>query len=184
MLKKILIVVVVLIVVLLIVIAMRPDSFKVTRSATIAAPPVVLYEQVTDFHKWEAWSPWAKLDPNAKNSFEGPTSGVGSKFSWDGNNEVGAGSMVISEVRTNEYVKIQLEFIKPFKGSSIAEFTFTPDATQTNQTWVSWSMSGQNNFMSKAMGLFMDCDRMMGGYFEKGLEQLKTVAETPAKSQP
>lgn len=181
MIKKILIGIAVVIIILIVVIVMRPDDYHTTRSATIAAPPAVLFEQVNDLHKWEAWSPWAKLDPNAKFSYEGPASGVGAKFNWAGNNDVGEGNMTVAESRPNEYVKFQLEFIKPFKGSSIAEFTFKPDGAQTNQTVVSWSMSGKNNFIAKAMGLFMDCDKMLGGYFEKGLANLKTVAESSEK---
>ena len=100
-----------IIAVLCVVIAMQPDDFKVApRSATMAAPPAAVFEQVNDFHKWEAWSPWAKLDPNAKSTFEGPTSGKARRCHWDGNSEVGAGSMTIVESRPNELVRIQARF--------------------------------------------------------------------------
>ncbi len=178
MLIKILIGVAVVIVVLVVIISMRPDEFRVTRSATISAPSQAVFDQVNDFHKWEAWSPWAKLDPSASNSFEGATNGVGAGFSWSGNNKVGAGRMTIAESRPPEYIKIQLEFLKPFKASNIAEFTFK---LERQQTLVTWSMSGKNNFMSKAFGLFVDCDKMVGGDFEKGLASMKTVAEESAK---
>src|ERR1041384_401440 len=93
--KKILIAIALVVVAFLGYVAAQPPESRITRSATIAAPPATVFAQVNDFHKWEAWSPWAKLDPNAKNSFEGPTSGEGAKFAWDGNGDVGAGNMTI-----------------------------------------------------------------------------------------
>ena len=42
-------------------------------------------------------------------------------------------------------------------------------------------MSGKKNFMFKAMGLFMDSDKMVGGDFEKGLADLKSVAEAASR---
>ncbi len=87
--------------------------------------------------------------------------------------------MTIAESRPNELIRINLEFLKPFKASNTAEFTFKPEG---NQTVVTWSMSGKNNFMSKAVGLFMDCEKMVGGQFEQGLATMKSVAETAAKN--
>jgi hypothetical protein len=162
----------------IIIVSMRPAEFRVTRKATINGPPAAVFAQVNDFHKWEAWSPWAKLDPNAKNNFEGTPGQVGSQFSWSGNNKVGEGRMTLAESRAPELVRIQLEFIKPFKATNTAEFTFL---AQGNQTTVSWSMFGKNNFMSKAVGLFMNCDKMVGCQFEKGLASMKSVVETSTK---
>src|SRR5689334_697501 len=85
----------VLAVVFVVIVSMRPDDFRVTRSATIPAPLAVVFENVNNLHKWEAWSPWAKMDPSAKTRYEGPPAGVGATFHWDGNNQVGAGSMTI-----------------------------------------------------------------------------------------
>ena len=115
------------------------------------------------------------MDPNAKEVHEGPAAGAGAKMSWSGNNKVGEGSMTITESRPNDFVRFRLEFLKPFAATNTAEFTFKP---QGNQTVVTWSMFGHNNFMGKAMGLIMNCDKMVGGQFEKGLAQLKSVAET------
>src|SRR5262245_42636555 len=118
MLKKILIALVVLIGIFVVVVATRPSEFRVSRSAKMTAPPATVFEQVNDFHQWEAWSPWAKLDPNVKNTFEGPAAGTGAIFRWAGNNEVGEGAMTILESRPSELVSIKLEFIKPFAGVS------------------------------------------------------------------
>ena len=82
--------------------------------------------------------------------------------------------MTITESRPNELIRLKLEFLKPFQATNAAEFTFRPEG---NQTAVSWSMSGKKNFVFKAMSLFMDSDKMIGGQFEKGLADLKSVAE-------
>jgi hypothetical protein len=164
----------VIIVALLIVIAMKPNEFRITRSAKMAAPPEVVFAQVNDYHNWDAWSPWAKLDPNAKVTFEGPSAGKGAVFTWSGNDQVGAGRQTIVESHPNELVQIKLEFQKPFQATNTAEFTFKPEG---EQTVVTWSMFGQNNFMGKAISLFMDCDKMVGGDFEKGLASLKAIVE-------
>ena len=117
--------------VLCIVISLRSDDFKVARSATFKATPAAVFEQVNDFHKWEAWSPWAKLDPNAKSTFEGPTRGEGTKMSWDGNMEVGEGNMTIVESKPNELVRIRLEFIRPMAGVNDVEMKIEPKGDET-----------------------------------------------------
>jgi hypothetical protein len=68
--------------------------------------------------------------------------------------------------------------MKPFAATNTAEFTFQP---QENQTAVTWTMSGKKNFITKAMGLVMNMDKMVGGQFDQGLAQMKSVAETAAK---
>lgn len=178
MLAKILIVVALLIIVLVIIIALQAPSYSVTRRATIAAPPPTVFAQVNDFHNWEAWSPWAKLDPSMKQSFQGAPSGTGAMYSWVGDKKVGEGRMTITESRLSDLVRIKLEFIKPFASTADTEFTFKPDG---GQTAVTWSMSGQKNFMAKAFGLFVSMDKMIGGDFEKGLAQMKTVVEAKSK---
>jgi hypothetical protein len=173
MLKKILTGLAVVIGVLFIVVAAQPSHFSVTRSATIAASPAAVFVHVNDLKKWEAWSPWAKLDPNAKMTYTGPAAGVGAVAAWVGNNEVGEGSMTITESKANELVRFRLDFIKPFAGTSTAEFGFK---TKGNETVVTWTMSGENGFIGKAFSLFVNCDKMMGGQFEQGLAQLGKVA--------
>jgi hypothetical protein len=91
MLKKILIALLALVAIFLIFVALQPSEFHVERTANMAAPPATVFDQVNDFHKWDAWSPWAKLDPNAKITFEGPPSGTGTIMTWAGNNQVGEG---------------------------------------------------------------------------------------------
>ena len=178
MLLYVLIAVAVIVVLFVIVVVLRPADFRITRSATISSSPATVFEQVNDLHKWQEWSPWAKLDPAVKNSFAGSPAGIGAAFSWSGNNEVGEGTMTITESRPSDLVRFRLEFRRPFKGTNIAEFTFQP---RGDQTVVTWSMSGTNGFIGKALGLIMNCDKMVGGQFEKGLANLNSVVQATGK---
>lgn len=180
MLKKILIGVVALIAIFVVVVALQPSEYRIERSATVSAPAGVVFARVNDFRKWEDWSPWAKLDPDAKATFSGPPSGEGTAMEWDGNGEVGKGKMTLTESRPGEMIRIRLDFKEPFEDTSTAEFSFKPKGEQTE---VTWAMFGKNNFVGRAMCLFLNQDAMVGGYFEKGLASLKRVAEASAKQQ-
>ena len=177
MLKKILVGLVAIVIVFAVVVALQPAKFRIVRAATVAAPAAVVFSQVNDFHKWEAWSPWAKLDPAAKNTFEGAPAGTGAIFTWAGNGKVGEGRMTMTESRPTDLIRIKLEFRKLFAATSTAEFTFKPEG---NETIVTWAMTGENNSLAKAFCLFMNMDKTLGGEFEKGLAQMKTVAEAAA----
>jgi len=168
-----------LVVLFLIIVALRPSQFRIERRAKIAAPPAVVFGHISDFHNWLAWSPWEKLDPQLKRTYDGPASGTGAKYAWQGNKNVGEGRMTIVDSRPGELVRIQLEFLKPFAATNITEFTFQPEG---NQTAVTWAMTGNHNFMAKAFGLFMNMDKMIGGDFEKGLASMKSLAETQASA--
>ena len=174
MIKKILIGIAILIVLFVIVVALQPGPFKISRSATVSAAPAAVFDQVNDFHKWDAWSPWAKLDPAMKTTFEGPASGEGSIYSWTGDSKVGEGKMTVVKSKSPELVVIRLEFIKPMAQVSSTEFSFKPEGQGTA---VTWSMSGTNNFIGKAFCMFMNMEKMIGPDFEKGLAQLKAAAE-------
>ncbi|MGH7782831.1 MAG: SRPBCC family protein [Candidatus Binatia bacterium] len=159
-------------------VAMQPADYKISRSTTVNAPPEKIFEQVNDFHNWEAWSPWAKLDPTMKTTYSGPGSGQGASYSWVGNSQVGEGKMTITESSPGQHIKIDLEFIKPWQATNDTEFMFKPNGDKTD---VTWTMSGHNNFAGKAFGLVMNMDEMIGGDFDKGLAQLKTIAEAAPK---
>lgn len=177
MIKKILLGLGAIIVTFLIVASFQPEDFKVTRTTTIAAPAPVVFEHFNDLKKWNTWSPWARMDPNCKYTFEGPTAGANAGLSWAGNNEVGEGKMTITESKPNELVVMNLQFFKPFEGVATTEFGFKPAGDQTE---VSWTMKGKNNFVGKCFSLVVNCDKMMGSQFEQGFANLKeTVAAAP-----
>jgi uncharacterized protein YndB with AHSA1/START domain len=174
MVKTILIVLAAVALVVVVVVAMQPSEFRVTRSTTVAAPPAAVFAQVNDFHRWEAWNPWGKIDPAMKQTYQGAPAGTGAIYTWTANKEVGEGLMTLTESRPNDLISIKLEFFKPFAATNTAEFTFKPEG---NQTLVTWSMRGDNNFMAKAIHLFINMDKMVGGQFEEGLASMKSVVE-------
>jgi uncharacterized protein YndB with AHSA1/START domain len=178
MILKILIGASILVAVLSVVIALQPATFHIERSVAIAAPPERAFSQVVDFHQWATWSPFDKLDPDMKKTYTGAPSGVGAIYAWAGNAKAGEGRMTIEESDTPSKLGIKLEFLKPFAATSRATFTFARTATGTN---VTWAMDGNNSFMSKAIHMVMNMDKLVGGDFERGLAAMKTNAErTPA----
>jgi hypothetical protein len=155
-------------------VATRPAEFRVSRAMSIAVPPPAVFAEVNELRKWQAWSPWAKKDPQMKQTYEGPPPGGGATTTWQGNNDVGEGRKTIVESRPGELIRFKLEFFKPFAATNSAEFAFAPEGGGAR---VTWTMQGSNNFIGKAMGLFFDFDKMIGGDFEAGLASLKSVVE-------
>ncbi len=162
--------------------ATRPGRYHVERTITVAAPSSVVFAQVDDLHAWAAWSPWEKLDPAMHKSFAGPSRGVGASYAWQGNDQVGAGKMTIIAERPPHSVRYKLEFRAPFVASADGSFTFARNGASS--TVVTWAMDGANNFVGKLFSVFMDMDTRVGGDFERGLAQLKAVAEREAGRSP
>jgi uncharacterized protein YndB with AHSA1/START domain len=158
-------------------VATQPSEFRVERTATIAAPPAAVFAHVEDLHKWEAWSPWAKLDPKVKVAYEGALSGKGAAFSWAGNSEVGEGRMTIIESQSPELVDIKVDFTEPFEGTNSSTFNFKPAG---DGTAVTWTMSGHQDLIAKAMCIAFNGKKMIGDQLDQGLAQLKAVAEKKA----
>ena len=173
-LKRLVIGLVLLVATFLVVVWLQPDDYRLTRTTVVAAPAAAVFDQVNDLRKWENWSPWAKLDPNARVTFSGPQAGQGASFRWEGNEKVGAGTMTITESRPNLRVAARTDFVKPFEGTSSSDFVFSESGGQTN---VIWTMSGKQSFIGKAICLFMSMETMLGPEFERGLAQLKQAAE-------
>jgi uncharacterized protein YndB with AHSA1/START domain len=152
----------------------RPDTFSVQRTTTIHAPADKVFALINDFHRWGEWSPWEKLDPEMKRSFSGAAAGVGTVYEWTGNSKVGAGRMEILKTAPATKLDIKLDFIKPFEGHNVAEFTLTPKGDDTEVLWV---MHGPAPFVTKLMGVFVSMDSMIGKDFEAGLANMKAAAE-------
>lgn len=174
MFKSIVIAVVVLIAAALALAATRPDTFRIERTIGIKAPPEKVFGFIDDFRQWPAWSPWEKKDPAMKRTLGQLASGKGAVYEWDGDKNVGKGRMEITESSPPSRVAIKLDFIKPFEAHNAVEFTLRPEGDTTR---VTWAMQGPSPYLSKLMGLFFSMDRMVGGDFETGLANLKTVAE-------
>jgi len=152
------------------------DTYVVERSATIAASPAEVFERVGNLQGWDDWSPWAEMDPNMNKTYGGEPGAVGSSYHWTGNRKVGEGQMTIKATEPDEHVVIDLRFVKPFKSESVTEVVLTPAGESTE---VTWRMTGENNFMTKVMGVFgRGMDKMVGPDFEKGLAKLKRISES------
>lgn len=162
-------------VVLLVAASLRPDEFRVQRSARIAAAPERVYAQLADFRAWAAWSPWEGKDPAMKRTYSGAASGVGAVYAWEGNKEVGTGRMEITEAKEPTLVTIRLEFVRPWQATNTAQFHLAPDGEGTR---VTWTMTGQADLMMKVFGLFVDMDAKVGRDFEAGLARLGDAART------
>lgn len=176
MFKAIGLIIVLAVAVILLLALTKPSSFRVERSTTIAAPPEKISALIGDFHQWNAWSPWAKLDPSMKTTYAGPPSGVGSVYEWEGNSKVGKGRMEILSVEPAR-TTIKIDFLKPFEGHNIADFVLEPQGSATR---VNWIMSGPMNFFpGKLMSVFTTMDKMIGPDFDKGLANMKAAAEHP-----
>jgi Polyketide cyclase / dehydrase and lipid transport len=155
-------------------IATRPTNSCIQRSAQINAPGDVVFSIINDLHRWGQWSPYDKRDPNMKKTFAGPSAGPGATYTWNGNNHVGEGRLTIVESKPGQLVSMKLEFSRPFKANNQVNFRLVPSEGGTR---VSWIMDGKNNFITKAMSLIMNMDKMVGTDFEQGLSNLKTVAQ-------
>ena len=174
MLKKIAVGLVVALTALLIFASTKPDSFRVERKVVIKAAPEKIFPWLEDPKKTTEWSPWEKKDPAMKKTFSGPAKGVGAAYAWDGNKEIGAGSLELTEVVAPKKVVMKLDFIRPMEGHNIAAYEVVPVEGGSE---VTWSITGPSPFISKVMCVFMNMDKMIGTEFEKGLSDLKTIAE-------
>jgi uncharacterized protein YndB with AHSA1/START domain len=160
-------------------VALQPASYTVTRSAVVNAPPERVFPLVNDFHAWEQWSPWAKIDPEMSVAYYGAEAGQGAVYAWSGNDDAGEGRMTILESQTPSLIRIRLEFLRPFQSVNATEFSFRPEGDRTE---VQWTMRGDNGFMEKAVFLAMGgIDKAVGPDFEKGLAQMKAVAEAAGR---
>jgi uncharacterized protein YndB with AHSA1/START domain len=154
--------------------ATKPDVFIVQRTASIKAPPEKIFPYINDFKQWPLWSPYEKIDPNMKRTYGPQTAGKGATYGWDGNKNIGSGSMEILEALAPRKVEIKLDFTRPFEAHNIAEFTLQPAGEGTT---VTWTMRGPLPFFAKIIHVFMNMDKMVGGQFDEGLANLRAAAE-------
>jgi hypothetical protein len=161
----------------LIYVATRPDTFRIERSIGIIAPPEQIFPLMNDFHRWEAWSPWEKIDPACTRSYSGADSGKGAVYGWQGNKNIGQGRMEIIESVPLSRIVIKIDFIKPFAARNTVEFFFEQ---QGDTVKVTQAMYGPSPFLAKLMGLFCSMEKMVGQKYEQGLASIKAIAEKEA----
>jgi hypothetical protein len=151
----------------------QPDTFRVERAMKIDAPPEKLVGILSDLRRGAEWSPYEKKDPAMKKTFSGPASGPGARLEWDGNGHVGAGSLTVADV-TPSRVTLNLAMTRPMNANNVVEYAFAP---QGNATSMTWAMHGPMPLISKVICVFMDFDKMIGADMERGLKDLKALAE-------
>jgi uncharacterized protein YndB with AHSA1/START domain len=154
--------------------ATKPDQLELSRAITINAPAEKVYPLIVNFHNWNAWSPWDKIDPNLERRFDGPEAGTGAHYAWTGNKKVGSGEMTITEATVPSRVLIKLHFVAPWETTNTTEFTVKALGAQCE---VTWAMRGPSPFLVKLMGLLFNMEKAIGKDFESGLEAMKQVAE-------
>ena len=155
--------------------ALRSGDYAVARTTHTSAAPERVFAVLGDFHRFAEWSPWQSLDPAMKTTIEGPPATVGSSNAWEGNDQVGAGRMTITEVKPGEAIVMRLEFLRPFPSTSTA--TWSVKGTPDGGSDVTWSMHGRNDALIGKVFAMLAMDKMLGGTFERGLASLKTVVE-------
>lgn len=180
MLKKALIGIAAVVAIFLVVVSLQAPTYSVERKKTIHAPADVIYPELVDLRRENKWSPWTDLDPNMKQTYSGPEVGVGSVTEWEGNKDAGKGRMTITDAKENERVELKIEFFEPMNDVAKSVFALAPAGADTT---VSWTMSGDKNFVAKAMCMFMDMDKMLGKDFEKGLDRLAAITEANYKAK-
>jgi uncharacterized protein YndB with AHSA1/START domain len=173
MLKMIFIALIAALAIAMILAALKPDQFSISRSVVIKAPPEKIFPLINDFHNMQTWSAWEKIDPTMKRTYSGATSGVGAHYAWQGNKDIGSGSMEITE-STPTKITMKLDFTAPFEAHNKVDFTLTPSGEGTT---VKQEMYGPSPYVSKVMSLVFSMDKMVGPKFEEGLANLKATAE-------
>lgn len=151
-----------------------PKTYTVSRSTVINTSDTVVYKNIADFNEFYKWNPWAKMEPTAKFKVSGPIAAADHLYEWEGK-ETGTGYMKIKSIAPNKMVDIELKFIKPFESMADTRFDITPEGTGQK---VTWTMSGDQNLISKWMCVFVSMDSMIGKDFEDGLKNLKEKSET------
>ena len=175
MLIKGLIVIAVIIAGILLFAAFRPAQMQISREIIINAPADKLFPYINNSQKAYDWMPWKDSDPEVKIIYSGPAEGVGAKSSWNSPGKMGVGESEVTESVLNDHVTTKLNYTKPMSMSQTA--TVSLSSAANGQTLVKWSVNGHNAFVFRLMGIFIDCDKMVGDEFNKGLNKLKTLAE-------
>ncbi len=173
MLKKALILLAVFVGVLIIIGLFLPSSAHVERSISINATPSAVFARINDFREFNKWSPWARVDPNTRYTFDGPSTGVGSRMTWVSENlGVGSGTQEIIVSEPNRRVEIALDFGE--WGRGISTYNLQPEADKTIITWGFDTEFGYD-LIGRYFGLMMD--RVIGADYVKGLIDLKELVE-------
>jgi hypothetical protein len=163
-----------IVIALLVFAASKPDEYTVSRSLAMHASAEKLYAIINTPREFERWSPYSPRDPQLKNSYSGPASGVGARNDFSGNSQVGSGSVEIIGSTAPSEVVMRLVMLKPFAADNQVTYSI---ASQGSNTLVTWAMKAKSPFFVKLMSVFVNMDKMIGKDFEVGLSRLQAIVE-------
>jgi len=164
----------------LLVAAFLPSSYAVERSIEINKAPEIVFEHVADFNNYLKWNPWSKMDPTAKNTISGTQKTVGASWVWEGNEQLGKGSMTIEKIEPYKTIHSKLTFMEPYQ--SVARDSWTFEAT-ANGTKATWHNTGELAYpVMRYFGLMLE--GMLGPQFEQGLQSLRALCEAQPELTP
>jgi effector-binding domain-containing protein len=150
-----------------------PAKVQLGRSIDINRSPETVFQVVNSLSHFNKWSPWYEKDVNASYTLSGSPTGVGSKLSWQGNKNVGAGSNKIIESQLNSHIKTELYFGKD-EHPAYATLSLKKNANSTRVTWTLENDFGFNIFY-RYFGFVLE--DMIAPDYEKGLSNLKQYVE-------
>jgi hypothetical protein len=168
------VVIAVLVAIVLAFAATKPKIFTIRRMINVKAQPDKIFVLINDFHNWSGWAPQDREDPTMKRTYSGTANSKGAVSEWDSHGSAGKGRMSIIESDPPRRIAVEVDFVKPFEAHNINEFTLEPVADFTK---VTWTMHGTNLYIMKLISIFRNIDSVAGKHFERGLENLKALAE-------
>ncbi|MBN1895598.1 SRPBCC family protein [bacterium] len=164
------------ILIILILAMIAPKQYHVERSIEIQAPAVLVFEQIRFWDNWEAWSPWADMEPAMAVSIQGRDGAAGSEYHWTGK-RTGSGWMTHLESRPPERFAYHVRHIKPLPGKSEGVFLLEESGGITKASWI---YRGRTPMPWNIMNLFVSMDKIAGRDFERGLILLRDLCEKKA----
>lgn len=155
-------------------VASRPTTYRVERSALLAAPPAVLLYEISDVREWPRWSPWEQSSTPRRRSFGGQPSTAGASYYWSAGDGSGPGRLTVDRITSLE-VELELE---SHGRSTDMVFVLLPSGTGTQ---VTWSITGERRrFADRLLSVLRNPDRAIAADLERGLEGLRAVTDTQA----
>jgi hypothetical protein len=154
--------------------ATLPNDFRVSRSTRINAPPEKIFPLINDLKRFNEWNPFAKQDPSMVITYNGTESGKGAGYSWNSSGRGGKGSLAITGDSPPSNVNMRLDLEKPMEGHPNIVFALQPNGAATD---VSWTLEGPYPYINRIFGTIFNMDKMIGGTFDSGLSDLKTLAK-------
>lgn len=146
-------------------------------SLAIDAPARVVFDRMNDLSRFNDWNPFPAMDPSTTSRHEGPASGPGAVFCYQGE-RLGKGRMEIVEVESPARIAIAMTFWRGETAShSKSAFLVSEVAGVTTARWTFDEDRGLGMYLLGKLVF----DRMMTRTFHDGLAKLKALVEDESK---